>query len=192
MKKVFWGAVLISGGILSVPLMLLYSLLAGTGMLSGVTFTLVTLAFELAAALGYYLMCLGAGSLPQTGNWEWVGKIAKIMCGITVAVAVVGALNLSLPSAVNTVLSFVTSWGNFLAVYLTVLGVRDLQYAARTDLGADKLYKTFLIYVVLGLAGSLLGIALISVAEMAAYIVVLVLLWNAAKQYEDRNQDRMF
>ncbi len=192
MKKVFLGAVLISGEIIYVLLMVVLSLLAGTGTLSAITFTVMTLALQLITALGYYLMCVGAGSLPQTNNWEWVGKIAKIMCGITVAVGVVQALQLSLPSVVNTILTFVTSWGNFLVIYLTVLGVRDLQYSARTDLGADKLYKIFLAYVILGLVSSLINLPLIGLVELAAYVVVLVLLGKAAKKYEDRYQDRMF
>lgn len=188
MKKVFWGVLLSMANLASLLLAGLALLLPGMG---AAMMLVVSAATGLITAAGYYMIYIGAGDLPQTQNWEWVGKTAKILCAYTAAITVVDLLPLTLPNLVITVLTVAASWGSFLVMYLIVLGTRDLQYSARVELGADKLYKTFLAYVVLGLLASLVGNTIFSLARLAAYIVMLVLLGQAARKYEQRfNGDR--
>lgn len=184
MKKVFWGMLLTSTALVTIVIGLWGGLLlAGLGG-GGFLYLLV----GLVTALGYYLVWQGAASLPQSQSWEWAGKIAKVLCAYTVATALLGVLPLQLPSTMTLILNYVSSLGSFFALYMIVLGVRELQFSARADLGAEKLWKAFVAYVVAGLLTNLLGGVLgfvLSIVELVAYIAILVLLAKAARKYEN-------
>ena len=182
MKKVFWGVLLAMAGLPTILQLLMLFLLPQ--LMTGTAAAVSTLLLGLLQALGYYLIMTAAAELPG-GNWEWAYTLSKILCAYTVAVAVVQLLPLSLPSAGSTILFYVTDYSSFLVLFFIIRGVADLQYVARRDLYAAKINTCFTAWVLLQLVGSF--ISLVSVAAIAAYIYMLVLLYKAAKAYDGRN-----
>ncbi len=182
MKKVFWGVLLAMAGLPTILQLLMLFLLPQ--LMTGTAAAVSTLLLGLLQALGYYLIMTAAAELPG-GNWEWAYKLSKILCAYTVAVAVVQLLPLSLPSVVSTILFYVTDYSSFLVLFFIIRGVADLQYVARRDLYAAKIHTCFTAWVLLQLVGSF--ISLVSLAAVAAYIYMLVLLYKAAKAYDERN-----
>ncbi|MBQ7491428.1 MAG: hypothetical protein IJT76_02345 [Clostridia bacterium] len=184
MKKVFWGMLLTSVSLVTDVIGLLGEILLSEWGGRGV----ILLASGLVTALGYYLVWQGAASLPQSQSWEWVGKTAKILCAYTVATALLGLLPLQLPQAVMVILNVASSIGSFVVLYMIATGVRELQFSARADLGAERLWKAFATHIVAGLLSSLLGGVLgfaLIVIEFAAYVAILVFLAMAARKYEN-------
>lgn len=180
MKKVFWGVLLAMAGL---PTILQLILLFVVPMTVSYVAVISTLAVGLLQALGYYLILMAAGERPGS-NWEWAGKLSKILCAYTVAVSVVQLLPLTLPTFLSTILYYVTDYSSFLVLFFIIRGVADLQYVARRDLYAGKLNNCFRAWVLLQLVGSFISI--VSLASVAAYIYMLVLLYKAAKAYDNR------
>ncbi|MBR5390659.1 MAG: hypothetical protein IK141_05110 [Clostridia bacterium] len=184
MKKVFWGLLLTFASLIAIAVgFLSVFLLRGLG-----SEKVVSLLIGLVTASGYYLIWQGASSLPQSQSWEWAGKIAQILCAYTAATALLNLLPLQLPEIITRVLQIASNIGNFVVLYMIALGVRDLQFSARTDLGAEKLWKAFVAYIVAGLLSGVLGGPLgfvLVVVEFAAYVAILVFLAIAARKYEN-------
>lgn len=181
MKKVFWGVLLAMAGLPTILQLILLFLLPGA--MSSTFGVVSTLVVGLLQALGYYLILLAAENLSGS-NWEWAGKLSKVLCAYAVAVAVVGLLPLTLPNWLSTILYYVTDYSSFLVLFFIVRGVADLQYIARQDLYANKLNNCFRAWILLQLVGSFISI--VALASVAAYIYMLVLLFKAARAYDNR------
>ena len=192
MKKVFFGILLAMAGlvsILAVPLQILaMNFVPNFAMVSAA----VMLVMYLATAFGYWLIMSGAEDLPQTQFWHFAGKFSKILCAYNVAMGLLvflqsmGLFTLNLPSLVSNVLYYITDRGSFFIMYFCVLGVRDLQYVARKNLYADKIYKCFTAWVVIRLIASLIT-GWLYIAAIGAYVVMLFYYGKAAWAYDKRN-----
>lgn len=197
MKKVFFGILLAMAGlvsILAVPVQILLMNFVPTARMVSAVFTLL---MYLATALGYWLLMSGSESLPQTQFWHYAGKFSKILCAYNVAMGLLnfvqsmGLFTLNLPTLVSQVLYYITDLGSFFIMYFCVLGVRELQYIARKNLYADKIYKCFTAWVVIRLIASLLTGWLYIVA-IGAYVVMLFYYGKAAWTYDKRNPYQEF
>lgn len=184
MKKVFWGVLLAMANLPSI--LLLVGMMFIRAQVSPVVAVGMGLAAGLLTALGYFLIMQGSQELPQTQNWHYAGSFSKILCAYQVAISVFHLLPLNLPSVVSTILSYITDFSSFLVMYFCVLGLRDLQYVSRTDLGAESVNKCFSAWVLLNLLSSLIS-GYIQFAAIAIYILMLVLYGRAARRYEKRN-----
>ncbi|MBR5537838.1 MAG: hypothetical protein IKU58_08060 [Clostridia bacterium] len=192
MKKVFFGILLAMAGlvsILAVPLQILVmNFVPNFTMVSAV----LMLAMYLATALGYWLIMKGAEGLPQTQYWHFAGTFSKYLCAYNVAVGLlefvgaVGLFTLNLPSVVSQILYYITDLGSFFIMYFCVLGLRDLQYIARKNLYADRVYKCFTAWMVIRLLASLLT-AWLYIVAVVAYIVMLFFYGKGAWAYDKRD-----
>ena len=192
MKKVFFGILLAMAGlvsILAVPLQILaMNFVPNFAMVSAA----VMLVMYSATAFGYWLIMKGAEGLPQTQYWHYAGTFSKFLCAYNVAVGLLefvealGLFTLNLPSVISQVLYYITDLGGFFIMYFCVLGLRDLQYIARKNLYADRVYKCFTAWMVIRLLASLLT-GWLYVGAVVAYIVMLFFYGKGAWAYDKRD-----
>lgn len=187
MKKVFFGVLLAMADLAAWVMMLMLFLPIGPQV--SLVFGVVA---GLCSALGYWLIMRGAEELPQTQFWYYAGLFSKILCAYTAAMTILdvvqqlGLFTLHLPAMVSNILYYITDLGSFFVMYFCVLGVRDLQYAARKNLFAGEIYKCFTAWVVIRLLASLI-FRWLYLAAIAAYVVMLVYYGRAAWAYDKRN-----
>lgn len=182
MKKIAWGVLL---NMLGTPIMLIM-LLLGVLLPASVARYVNLLGVGLTSAGGFFLLMKGCEDLDRGGNVEWVRKISMVLSAYYVAVTVLSLLQI-MPDlgAVSTVLSYVGSLAGFLAVYMMVFVMAELQRFQRVDLYAAELQKWFTVYVIAGFIGSLLSmLSLIAgLVRLAAAVMVVVYFFKAAKNY---------
>ena len=174
MKKVFWG-ILLAMANLGTILALVITVLGG----GNYAFWL-SAAAELSVAFGYLLIMLGARSL-SGGNFGYAASLSKVLCAFTAAICALELLNIMPGGTVATILYWAADLGSFITMYFCVLGVSDLERGG-SYLGADRLQKTFGVWVVLNLLSSF--ISYLSVVALAAFVVMLVFFWKAARNYK--------
>ncbi|MEA5039322.1 MAG: hypothetical protein VB086_05745 [Clostridiaceae bacterium] len=175
MKKVFWGILLAMANVGAI-LTLAFSLLGGGRFVSW-----FSIAADLSVALGYLLIMLGARDLPG-GNFGYAATLSKILCAFTAAVFALNLLNIMPGGTIATILYWAADLGSFITMYFCVLGVGDLERGGGGYLGADRLQKTFTVWVVLNLLGSF--ISYLTLAALGAYVVLLVYFWKASRSYK--------
>lgn len=182
MKKIAWGMLL---NMLETPVMLLVLLLGGLLPIR-IAHYATLIGIGLTRAGGYFLLMRGCEELDRGGNIEWVRKISMVLSAYYVAETVLDVAGI-MPNlgAVSTVLGYVVNLAGFLAVYMMVWAMVELQRFQRVELFARELQNWFTIYVISGFVGSLIGglTLLAALVRLAASVVVVVYFFKAAKNY---------